>query len=154
MLAFKKIKTQTHTLNIGWTCTWKVSFFSENLGIIILNYFEFIVLDVYINGFMWVFVHHLCTRTYGGQKRTSNILELAYSSFCFLLDIFNIEFSNVISFPCSPLPWRPPIPFPPLPAFMRVFLYRSTLASLPCLSPTLGHWAFTGPRASLPTDAR
>jgi hypothetical protein len=58
------------------------------------------------------------------------------------------------------LVFPPETPYPVLLPFasMRVFLYPPihppTPASRPRHSPTLEHQAFTGPRASLPTDAR
>jgi hypothetical protein len=67
--------------------------------------------------------------------------------FLFLLDIFFIYISNVIPFPSLPSrnPPSPPhslLPNPPTPA------------SWPWHSPTLGHRAFIGPRASPPIDDR
>jgi hypothetical protein len=53
----------------------------------------------------------------------------------------------------SPASWKSPIPSPP-PVSMSVFpTHLLTPSSLPLNSPTLGHWAFTGPRVSLPFDA-
>jgi hypothetical protein len=52
----------------------------------------------------------------------------------------------------DPSPQNPYFILPP-PASMRVFFHPPTSASLPSNSPTLGHQAFTGPRASPPTDA-
>ena len=49
----------------------------------------------------------------------------------------------------SPAP-KTPYPIPPPHDSMRVFPYPPTPASLPWYSPTLGHPAFTGPRASPP----
>jgi hypothetical protein len=47
------------------------------------------------------------------------------------------------------------LPLPSLPASVRVFTHPSTHSLLPVLaSPTLGHQAFTGSRASPPIDAQ
>ena len=70
----------------------------------------------------------------------------------FLLDIFFIYISNVIPFPGFP-PGKP-LSYPCSPASMRVLSHPLTPASLLWHSPTMGHRAFTGPRASPPTDAR
>ena len=72
----------------------------------------------------------------------------------FFFDIFFIYISNVIPFPGSPeVPY--PIPLPPPPASMRVFPHLPIHSHLPPWhSPTLGHQAFTGPRASPPIDVR
>ena len=72
--------------------------------------------------------------------------------FYFLLDIFFIYISNVIPFPG--LPSENPFSPPPSPAYMRIPLCPPTHSCLPALAfPTLGPWAFTGPRASPPIDA-
>ena len=74
----------------------------------------------------------------------------------FLLDILFIYTSNVITFPGFPS--KTPLYHPPPPASMKVFphppIHASTLISPPWNSPTLGHQAFTGPRASPPIDTR
>jgi hypothetical protein len=49
-------------------------------------------------------------------------------------------------FPVPPL--KPPIPIPlPLLQWGCASIHPPTCISLPWHSPTLGHWAFTGPRA-------
>ena len=69
--------------------------------------------------------------------------------FCFV-GLFFIYISNVI----SPLP-QPSIPFPLLLLLWGcVLTHLPTPTSLPLHSPTLGHQAFMGPRASSPVDAR
>ena len=65
---------------------------------------------------------------------------------------FFIYISNVIPFPGIPLGATYPIPSPA--ASMRVFPHPPTSTSVPWHSFTLGHPAFTGPRASPPIDAR
>jgi hypothetical protein len=69
----------------------------------------------------------------------------------FLLDIFFIYISNAITFPGPP---SLEISYSTLhlPASMRVFPHPHTSSSPPSHSPTLGHRAFTGPRASSPID--
>jgi hypothetical protein len=49
--------------------------------------------------------------------------------------------------PSSFLLWKPPIPFP-----SPLLISPPTPTSLSWHSPTLGHWAFTRPKASPPTD--
>jgi hypothetical protein len=72
----------------------------------------------------------------------------------FFIGYFLIYISNVITFLVSvPPPCETSYSILPPPASMRVFLYPNTLASLPSNSPTLGYWAFTGPRASPLIDA-
>jgi hypothetical protein len=67
---------------------------------------------------------------------------------CLFLDIFFIYISHVIPFPGSPSKNSlPPFPSPCSPT-------HSLPASWPWHSPTLGHQAFTGPRASPPIDAQ
>ena len=66
-----------------------------------------------------------------------------------LLDIFFIYISNIIPFPSRPTPHSIP---PPPAASVRIFPHPPTPASLPWHSAILGHWAFTGPRASPPID--
>ena len=61
-------------------------------------------------------------------------------SFC----TFQISSSFLIS------PWKPLISSP-TPASIGKFPHTYTLlTSCPCISPTLGHWAFTGPMDSCP----
>jgi hypothetical protein len=74
-----------------------------------------------------------------------------YLFLIFLLAIFFIYISIVSPFQPSPSETPYPIPMPlwgcsPTPPSIPVFL--------PWHSPTLGHWAFTGPRASPPTDVQ
>jgi hypothetical protein len=57
----------------------------------------------------------------------------------------------------SPFPVPPPGPpssITPPPPSMRMFPHQPTLTSLHSHSPTLGHQAFTGPRASSPIDTQ
>jgi hypothetical protein len=63
--------------------------------------------------------------------------------------LFFIRYALYLDFKCCPLSsfplWKPPIP-PPFPLLTN----PPSPASLSWHSPTLGHQAFTGPRASLP----
>jgi hypothetical protein len=70
----------------------------------------------------------------------------------FLLDIFFLYISNVIPFPGFPS--ANTISHPPTPYFYEGVpsTHPPTLASPSWHSPILGHWAFTGPRASHPFD--
>ena len=74
--------------------------------------------------------------------------------FFVLLDIFFIYISNVIPFPRSPS--ENPLSNPPSPCFYKGVpsTHSPTPASLSWHSPTLGHPAFTGPRAFPPTDVQ
>jgi hypothetical protein len=78
------------------------------------------------------------------SNKLANIHELLQELFCsfllkILLDIFFIYISNVIPFPPYPLPTLP--------------VHQPTHSCFLALdSPTLGHRAFTEPRASLPND--
>ena len=78
---------------------------------------------------------------------------LPFPLFFVLLDIFFIYISNVIPFPRSPS--ENPLSNPPSPCFYKGVpsTHSPTPASLSWHSPTLGHPAFTGPRASPPIDA-
>jgi hypothetical protein len=67
----------------------------------------------------------------------------------FLLDIFFIYISNVIPF--LSFPSENPLSSPPL---LSPHAHQSTHSSWPCHSLIRGHRAFTGPRASPPTDDR
>jgi hypothetical protein len=67
----------------------------------------------------------------------------------FLLDIFFNYISNVIPFPCPP---PDPLSHPPSSWFYEGAPPPTNSPSLPWHSPTLGHQAFTGPRASPPID--
>jgi hypothetical protein len=68
---------------------------------------------------------------------------LSFFFFPFLLDIFFIYISNVISFPGFPSENPFPHPLPHSPPHQPTHSCLLALAS-----PILGHWAFTGPRAS------
>jgi hypothetical protein len=89
-----------------------------------------------------------------GSKETG----LKYQSLCLTLNTirFFIGYFLYLHFKCYPLSLTPgtPYPVPPPLAFMRVFPNPPTPTSLPLNSPTLGHPAFPGPRASPPIDAR
>ena len=67
-------------------------------------------------------------------------------SFLLLLNIFFIYISNVIPFPCLLSDTHP------IPSLLHLLINLPILACLSWHSPTLGHWAFTGPRASLSID--
>jgi len=70
---------------------------------------------------------------------------------CFLIVqiLYSFTFQILSRFPVSPL--ETPSPILPALASLRVFLpHQPTHASL--IFPTLGRQAFTGPRASSPTD--
>jgi hypothetical protein len=69
------------------------------------------------------------------------------------LDILCIYISNGISFPVFPPGTPSPTPSPPTSITMDPF-YPSTPILPPGHSPTLGRWAFTGPSAFPPIDAR
>jgi hypothetical protein len=74
---------------------------------------------------------------------------LSFSYFLFYWIFYLFTFQMLSPFPVSP--WKPPIPFP-----LPLLLWRCSPTHplpTPLESPTLGHWAFTGPRPSLPTDA-
>ena len=64
-----------------------------------------------------------------------------------------IRYFLYLHFKCYPLSWSPhwkaPIPF-----FHPLLTNSPTPTSLSCYSPTLGHWALTGPRASPPIDVQ
>jgi hypothetical protein len=75
-----------------------------------------------------------------------DIRERIYS-FLLLLDIFYIYISNVIIFPGFPSKNTLPSPPPPV-------NQPTHSASLSWDSPTLGHQAFSGPRATPPTDVQ
>jgi hypothetical protein len=70
--------------------------------------------------------------------------------------IYLFTFQMLSHFPI--LPPETPYPIFPPPASMRVFphppTHPHTPASPPSHSPSLGHRAFTGPRASSPTDTQ
>jgi hypothetical protein len=74
---------------------------------------------------------------------------------CLLNWIFSLFTLQMLSpFPVSP--WSPPIPFS-LPCFYKsipALTHPPTPSALPSQSPTLGHWAFTGPTVSPPIDSR
>jgi hypothetical protein len=85
-------------------------------------------------------------------------LDEVFLPLLFFLLFFNWIFSLFVSqmlspFPVSPLETPYSIPLTPT-ASMRVLPHPPlTPASLPWHSPTLGHQAFTGPRASPPINA-
>jgi hypothetical protein len=56
-----------------------------------------------------------------------------------------------LHFKCYPLSWFP-LQKPPIPSPLPLLTNPSTPASWPWQSPTLGHRAFTGPRASPSID--
>jgi hypothetical protein len=58
-----------------------------------------------------------------------------------------------LHFKCYPLCWFP-LRKPPIPYLLPLIINPPTPASRSWHSPTLGHWAFTGPRASSPIDVQ
>jgi hypothetical protein len=82
---------------------------------------------------------------------------MAYCFFPFFPDIFLIGYFIYLHFRMlfpSGFPFHKPLTIYPLPsASVRVFPHPSSSPSLPKHSPTLGHQAFTGPRAFPPIDA-
>lgn len=99
----------------------------------------------------WVYRIHVVST----QKCLSNPTYIKqFFSYFLLLDIFFVCISNVTPFSC--FPYREPYSIPPPPASIEgvppsTHLFFS--ASLPWHSPTIGHQAFTRPRASPPADA-
>ena len=85
-------------------------------------------------------------------------LNTVFPSFpIFLSALFFFSFSFFIRYflhlhiKCYPLSWFP-LQKPPIPSLLPLLTNPSTPPSWPWHSSTLGHTAFTGPRASLPTD--
>jgi hypothetical protein len=76
---------------------------------------------------------------------------ICFSLCLFLLDILCIYISNVSPFPGFPSGTSLSLP---LSLLLRVLPYPPIPISPPWHSLTLGNWAFTGPRASPPIDAR
>ena len=70
-----------------------------------------------------------------------------------LFFLFFIRYFLYLHFKCYPLSWFP-LWKPPTPSLLPLLTKPPTPASWPWHSPTLGHWAFTGPRASPPIDDR
>ena len=97
--------------------------------------------------FRYIFRNNLCI--------CYNILFTFFIYIRFLLDILFIYISNVIPFPDS-LPTRNPIS--PSPLLMPLWgcdpSHPPTTASPERHSPSLGHQAFIGPRASSPLDVQ
>ena len=82
---------------------------------------------------------------------TGSFRQGSYSIFFFKLDYF-IYTLNVISFPGFPS--ASPLSHPPSPCFYEG-AHPPTQSCLPALAfPYIGHWAFPGTRASLPTNVR
>jgi hypothetical protein len=77
----------------------------------------------------------------------SQVVHLAWLCFFFII----IRYCLHLHFKCYALSWfplwKPPIPHP-----LPLLTNPPTPATLSWHSPTLGHWALTGPRASPPTD--
>jgi hypothetical protein len=95
-----------------------------------------------------------------GEKGTS-LCFFFFFSWKFYLFTFQMFLGNFIylHFKCYPLSqfplWNPPILSPILlPLWGYSLPHPPTPISLPWHSLTLGHWAFTGPRAFPPTDAQ
>jgi hypothetical protein len=66
---------------------------------------------------------------------------------------FLIRYLLYLHFKCCPLSWFP-LQKPPTPSYLPLFTNPPTPTSWSWHSPTLGHRAFTGPRASPPIDDR
>jgi hypothetical protein len=72
--------------------------------------------------------------------------------FYWIFSLFTFQMLSPFLVPLPPA--ETPYPISPLPASMRESPHPPTHSCLPGLtSPTLGHWAFTGPRTSPPIDA-
>jgi hypothetical protein len=91
-------------------------------------------------------IHFTCIFKY-------KILLFIFNIFSFFIACFYLfAFQTLSPFPVSPL--QTPYPISPTPDSMSVLPYPPTHNSQPWHSPTLGHLAFTGPRASPSIDAR
>jgi hypothetical protein len=108
-----------------------------------------------IKGFVFTFYLQVIGKVYMKIKLSwrmvySNIHIHYHSFFSFFLVILFIYIPNVI--PLPGFPFLNPYTIPPLPASMRVLSDLLTPTSPSSKSPTLGHRAFTGPRAAPPID--